>query len=123
MNYLLIIFFLALQNHTAKELDENFEQYVHPHLLDLLKKHNLTSEGLRKMYDSQVLTEENYAEKLADFLGDMYLAHGIHKMIEYQVMKGKPPVYFYQFTYDQGISFTKLMINLSISGTVIILQL
>lgn len=105
-----------MQGHTAKEFDENFERYVHPHLIDLVEKYNLTPTGLRLIYDCQELTDENYTEKLADFLGDMYVAYGFHKMIEFQALKKKPPVYFYRFTYDEGISFTKLLLNTSISG-------
>lgn len=84
--------------------------------MELLKEYNLTSEGLKLLYNYEDFADDNYAEKFIDLLGDMYLVVGFHKMIKFQVLRNAAPVYFYNFTYDQGISFTKLMINTAMSG-------
>lgn len=99
-----------------EEYNNNFHKYLHPHLLDLLKKYNLTPDDLRVLYKCHVLSRDNYAEKFGDLLGDMYIVEGLHRTIALQVLNKRTPVYFYKFTYDQGISFTKLMINSTMSG-------
>ncbi|XP_003427743.2 esterase B1 [Nasonia vitripennis] len=106
----------GLQGTPLEEYDNNFPKYLHPHLLDLLKKYNLTPDGLKVLYNCHVLTRDNYAEKFADLLGDMYIVEGLHRTIALQVLNKRAPVYFYKFTYDKGISFTKLMINSIMSG-------
>ena len=76
----------------------------------------MSPDDLRDMYNRKEITKENYAEKFADLFGDMYIIEGCHRMIKLHVLKNQTPVYFYKFTYDKGISFTKLLVNTSISG-------
>ena len=84
--------------------------------MDILRKHNLTVDNLRTLYDCQELEKESYTGQIADLLGDMYLVEGYHKMIKHHVSKNYAPLYYYIFTYDKGISFTKLMMKTQISG-------
>lgn len=105
-----------MQNNRLQDFSDNFLSYIHPHLIDLCKHYNVTPQELRALYDCIELKEENYVEKFADFLGDMYVVEAFHRMIKLQVLKNTAPIYFYNFTYDQGISLTKLLINSSMSG-------
>jgi hypothetical protein len=99
-----------------QDVDKNFNNYVHPNLLTFLQNRNLTPYNLRKLYDCLHLTVENYSNKLIDLMGDMYVSLGVHITIKFSVLKNLAPVYFYRFSYDKGISLTKLMVQTSLKG-------
>ncbi|XP_014227063.1 esterase FE4-like [Trichogramma pretiosum] len=110
--------YYTVKSHPLKDICKNFVEYLHPNIKVTLKKHKLTPYDLRTLYKchDDDLTEENYCEKIADLLEDMYLVEGVHRMIKHQVNNNTSPVYYYKFTYDKGVSFTKLMLNIQRRG-------
>ncbi|XP_011495827.1 PREDICTED: esterase FE4-like [Ceratosolen solmsi marchali] len=106
----------TLQNAKMRDVDKNFNNYMHPNLLSFLQKNNLTSYNLREIYNCAQLTEQNYSNKLIDLMGDMYISLGCHITIKFLILQNLAPIYFYKFSYDKGLSLTKLMVQTSLKG-------
>lgn len=78
----------------------------------MLKKNNLNSDELKRLYfKNGIITHENL-ERSSDMLGDLFFNNDIHKVVKAQVKHSSSPVYLYQFAYDQGYSMFKLVNNL-----------
>ena len=98
--------------------NSNFEDYVNPHTMNMLKENDLTSNDLKYMFfKNEKISNEN-TEKIIDLMSDTLFLHGIHKIIRTQVEHNSAPTYMYQFTYDQGHSYSKMMFNSNIPGNV-----
>lgn len=112
------IYFSALRKYDFQFFNKNYEMLFHPHLTQKLKLINVAPAELLKIYRWEDANEDNYTEKIVDVMTDLYVVEGFHELIKHQVLSKKKPVYLYKFTYDQGISFTKLMINSTMSGKI-----
>ncbi|KAJ8687538.1 hypothetical protein QAD02_023332 [Eretmocerus hayati] len=101
-----------------ESIDREFKhKMIHPNTHCILKEHNITVDDLMAIYDFEILNENDYVEKIMHLLGDMYVLEGMHKTIRLHLTKNlQTPIYLYKFTYDKGVSFTKLMLNKDLKG-------
>ncbi|XP_058799389.1 carboxylesterase 5A-like [Phymastichus coffea] len=96
--------------------NDEFDKLLHPNSKRILRWYDLSSEHLKHNYlKNDVITEEN-VDKLIDLLGDLYFVEGIHRVIKIQVEKNLAPIYYYQFSYDSGPSFRRLLYNNFMKG-------
>ncbi|OXU28410.1 hypothetical protein TSAR_000839 [Trichomalopsis sarcophagae] len=95
----------------------NFEDYVHPHVLEMLKRNKLNANDLKRLYFKKEKISKNTALKFIDLMSDVYFVEGIHRVAKVQAERNSASTYLYQFTYDQGPNFTKGMFNSDISGS------
>ena len=96
--------------------NSNFEDFVNPHTMKILQENDLSANDLKHMFfKNEKISNEN-GEKMIDLLSDTIFLHGIHKIIRTQVEQNSASTYMYQFTYDQGHSYSKMLFNSKISG-------
>lgn len=78
----------------------------------MLKKYNLNADELKRLYFKNGTVTADNLEISSDIMGDLFFNVGIHKVVKTQVKRSSAPTYFYQFSYDQGYSFIKLLHNI-----------
>lgn len=96
----------------------NFEKYLHPNIISMIKEYGLSTEDLRLLYfgnetkvcdEKSSLTEEEILEKIIDYVTEMYFHYGTHQVLSAQIKKSFAGTFFYQYTYDMTPSPIKLL--------------
>lgn len=83
-----------------------------------MRNYDFSFENLRHIYfGNGRITEENITE-LVDLTGDLYLVEGIQKAVLIQIQKSSSPTYYYQYSYDRGISPFKIFMQTQMSGKI-----
>lgn len=110
---------LEAPKNITDRLDADFEGCLHPRILDILAKFNLTTKDLRRLYFGRDKITEQSVEKYVDMCGDLHFNLDIHDLVKTQIEKSPSPTYMYHFTYDKGFSIVKKHLDIKIKGKIL----
>ena len=118
MNLILIFNFLDIQDKVLATIENDFEKFLHPNILKIFEEEKLNANDIRDLYFKKGMSFEEIREKYVDLFGDLFFDFGIHKIIHLLTKNNSAPVYVYHFTYDEGFSIVKTMINSNMKGNI-----
>lgn len=101
-----------------EKINKNLDRVINEKARDLLKNYGLTKQDLKNMYFKNDKISVDNCDKLATMLGDLNLVQGIHKFAQIQMEKNPHPNYFYQFSYDEELSPTRLILPNFLKGII-----
>ena len=108
---------LGLKKENYEKFNDNFETHLNPDTLDTLKaRYDVTADELKRAYIGNDQISYNNHESFIDLYGDIYFVEPLHRTIETQARKGQSATYAYLFSYDKGLSFSRLISGSTLSG-------
>ncbi|XP_012282463.1 esterase B1 [Orussus abietinus] len=110
-----IIFSRHLQAGSLRRLNADFEGTLNPAILESLKDQGSTSKDLRRLYFGDRPVTSRDVDEFVDMFSDLNFLDGIYRVVNIQ-RKGLAPTYLYRFSFDNGASYMKLLINSDIPG-------
>ncbi|XP_046736268.1 juvenile hormone esterase-like [Diprion similis] len=105
----------ALNENTSANMNADFSWIIHPQVLAAMKRDmKLTPAYLKQAYFGDEPIQPKKSEmNFVKFCGDMQFVNGVHDLVKIQVRRNEQPTYLYRFSFDNGFSPLKTLLNVS----------
>ncbi|XP_046467801.1 esterase FE4 isoform X2 [Neodiprion pinetum] len=108
-----ILCFDALNEKSSAHMNADFGWIVHPQVLAAMKRNaKLTPLNVKRAYFGDgPIDPKTSVINFVKFNGDMQFVNGVHDLIKIQVRRNEQPTYLYRFSFDNGFSPLKMLLN------------
>ncbi|XP_046586903.1 esterase FE4 isoform X3 [Neodiprion lecontei] len=108
-----ILCFDALNEKSSAHMNADFGWIVHPQVLAAMKRNaKLTPLNIKRAYFGDgPIDPKTSVINFVKFNGDMQFVNGVHDLIKIQVRRNEQPTYLYRFSFDNGFSPLKTLLN------------
>lgn len=108
---------LGCKMEDLDKVDNNFEKYLHPRLIESMRqKYNMSPQDLKKLYFGNEKLSERTLDQWTDLNTDAFFVQSIHEFAEYQINNKSNSTFLYVMTYDGPFALVKTNQGVTLPG-------